>query len=54
MDYAGLPPDDQSPVEPGQTHAQVGHFEQVSPDHARLMLPDPILESRFDILWLTR
>ena len=54
VDYAGLPPDDQTPVEPGQTHAQVGRFEQVSPGQARLMLPDPILESRFDILWLTR
>ncbi|EPX87510.1 hypothetical protein ruthe_00581 [Rubellimicrobium thermophilum DSM 16684] len=53
-DYAGLPPDDQEPVEPGQTHAQVGFFEQVSPRSARLLLPSPILESRFDILWLTR
>ncbi|GGL75093.1 DUF4893 domain-containing protein [Wenxinia marina] len=54
VDYAGLPPDSQEPVEPGQTHAQVGWFEQTAPDEARLLLPDPILESRFDILWLTR
>jgi hypothetical protein len=53
-DYAGLPADDQEPVEPGQTHAQVGFFEQPSPRSARLMLPSPILESHFDILWLTR
>ncbi|SHI80026.1 DUF4893 domain-containing protein [Wenxinia saemankumensis] len=53
-DYAGLPPEDQTPVEPGQTVAQVGWFEQAGPGQARLLLPDPILESRFDILWLTR
>ena len=52
--YDALPPVDQTPVEPGQTVAAVGWFEQVAPDRARLMLPAPILESRFDILWLTR
>lgn len=53
-DYAGLPPDDQTPVEPNQTTADVGRFEQMSPNRARLMLPAPLLESRFDILYLTR
>jgi hypothetical protein len=53
-DYAGLPPDSQTPVEPGQTHAQVGIFEQMGADRARLLLPAPILESEFDILYLTR
>ena len=47
-------PDDQTPQEPGQTHAQVGIFEQAGPNQARLLLPAPLLESDFDILWLTR
>ena len=47
-------PEDQAPVERGQTHAQVGLFEQAGPDQARLLLPRPLLESDFDILWLTR
>jgi len=53
-DYAALPPDDQTPVEPGQTVAVVGTFEQMSATRARLLLPDPILESEYDILYLTR
>lgn len=53
-DYAGLPPMDQTPVEPGQTVAQVGVFEQMGPDRARLLLPAPILESLFDIIYFTR
>jgi hypothetical protein len=53
-DYAGLPPLDQTPVEPGQTVAQVGVFEQMGPNRARLLLPAPLLESDFDILYLTR
>ena len=52
--YEDLPPHDQTPVEPGQTHAQVGLFQQAGPDQARLLLPQPILESELDILWLTR
>ncbi len=52
--YASLPPDDQTPVYPGQTNAQVGCLEQMGPDRARLMLPAPLLESDFDILYLTR
>ena len=52
--YADLPPDDQAPVEPGQTHAQVGRFEQTGPDRARLLLPSPLFESEFDILVLAR
>ncbi|WP_418591840.1 DUF4893 domain-containing protein [Ponticoccus sp. (in: a-proteobacteria)] len=54
VDYAGLPPDDQTAIEPGQTVAQPGIVEQVSQTHARVLFPDPILESRFDILYLTR
>ncbi|QBF30747.1 DUF4893 domain-containing protein [Thalassococcus sp. S3] len=53
-DYAGLPEDSQEPVEPNQTHAQVGIFEQMSPNRARLLLPSPVLESSYDILYLTR
>lgn len=53
-DYPGLPPVDQTPVEPNQTTADVGRFEQMSPTRARLLLPAPLLESRFDILYLTR
>ena len=53
-DYAGLPAKDQTPVEPGQTVAQVGIFEQMSATRARLLLPSPILESGFDILYFTR
>jgi hypothetical protein len=53
-DYAGLPAKDQTPVEPGQTVAEVGIFEMMSPSRARLLLPSPILESGFDILYLTR
>lgn len=52
--YAGLPPEDQTPVEPNQTHAVAGILEQMSPDRARLLLPAPILESQFDVLYLTR
>ena len=52
-DYAGLPPM-QDPVEPGQTHAQVGLLEMVAPDRGRILLPAPILESRFNVLELTR
>ncbi len=52
--YADLPPDDQTPVEPNQTHTVAGLLEQMSPTRARLLLPAPILESDFDILYLTR
>ncbi|MEQ9258657.1 MAG: DUF4893 domain-containing protein [Roseovarius sp.] len=53
-DYDELPPDDQTPVEPNQTTADIGWFEQMSAGRGRLMLPDPILESRFDLFYLTR
>lgn len=53
-DYAGLPREDQTPVEPGQTTAEVGFFEQMGPNRARILFPLPILESDFDILYLTR
>lgn len=54
MGYAELPAGDQAPVEPGQTVAQVGRFEQAGPDRARLLMPLPLLESEFDILLLSR
>ena len=52
--YAGLPPDDQTAVWPGQTHAQVGFFEQAGDDRARLILPSPLLESDLNIVYFTR
>lgn len=51
--YAELPAE-QRAVGPGQTIPQVGIFEQISDSKARLMLPAPLLESQFDILYLTR
>ncbi|SFI61924.1 DUF4893 domain-containing protein [Jannaschia pohangensis] len=54
LPYGDLPATDQTPVEPNQTTAEVGIFEQMDPDRARLLLPAPLLESRFDILYLTR
>ncbi|NAZ35960.1 DUF4893 domain-containing protein [Rubellimicrobium sp. CFH 75288] len=54
MPYAKLPPADQTPQEPGQTIAQVGLWEQPSPDRARLLMPAPLLESEFDLLVLSR
>ena len=52
-DYADLP-EGTAPVEPGQTVADIAVFEQTGPDRARLLFPFPVLESRFDILYLTR
>ncbi|SEN48477.1 DUF4893 domain-containing protein [Palleronia pelagia] len=52
-DYAGLP-DTQTAVEPNQTIPQVAVFEQTSGTSARLMFPYPLLESEFDLLYLTR
>ena len=53
--YNELPPDDNTPVSgPDQTVAVIGWFEQMGPVRARLMQPDPVLESEFDILYLTR
>lgn len=52
--YDEMPPEDQTPVEPNQTTAEVGYFEQTGTDSARLLLPDPILESRFDLFYFTR
>lgn len=52
--YDDMPLDVQNPVEPGQTHAVVGVFEIMGSNRARLMQPWPILESQFDILYLTR
>ncbi len=52
--YDKMPPEDQTPLEPNQTTAEVGYFEQTGPNSARLLLPDPILESRFDLFYFTR
>ncbi|CAM4303135.1 DUF4893 domain-containing protein [Palleronia rufa] len=52
-DYADLPAGS-DPIEPGQTVPEVAVFEQTGPDRARLLFPYPVLESRFDILVLTR
>jgi hypothetical protein len=53
-DYEGFLSLEQAPVEPGQTVPQVGIFEQMGPDRARLLLPSPLLESDYDIIYLTR
>lgn len=47
-------PESQQPVDPNQTVPVVGIVEQTGPDNARLMMPYPLLESTFDVLWLTR
>ncbi|KNG95212.1 DUF4893 domain-containing protein [Pseudaestuariivita atlantica] len=52
--YDTLPPESQEPVNPGQTVAVIGFFEQMGENRARLLQPDPILESDYDILYLTR
>lgn len=52
--YEAFPPDEQIAVEPGQTYPQVGLFEQAGEGQARLWLPQPMFESDFDLLWLTR
>lgn len=52
--YGDLPDEGLGPVEPNQTVAQVGIFEAVSPGRARLLLPLPVLESRFDVIELSR
>ena len=55
MAYDELPPDDNTPTGGAdQTVAVVGWFEQMDANRARLMQPDPVLESEFDILYLTR
>lgn len=52
--YDQFPPNDQTPIGINQSTPDVGLFEQMSPNRARVMFPDPILESDFDILYLTR
>ena len=53
VDYAELPTG-QAAVEPNQTIPQVAIFEQTSDTSARLTFPYPLIESTFDILYLTR
>ncbi len=53
VDYADLPAT-QIPVEPNQTIPVIGVVEQTSANSARILMPAPLLESRFDILYLTR
>ncbi|MDF1728614.1 MAG: DUF4893 domain-containing protein [Sulfitobacter sp.] len=50
-DYAELGPEFRSD---GQIQADVALFERTGPDSARLLFPDPAVESDFDILELTR
>ena len=52
--YPDYPADNPDWVEPGQTVPQIGIFDVAGPTAARLMLPAPVLESDFDILFLTR
>ncbi|NKX44533.1 DUF4893 domain-containing protein [Roseicyclus persicicus] len=42
------------PPSAGQVTSDVGYVEMVSPNRARVLFPAPMLESRFDILELTR
>ncbi len=49
--YADLHP---SFVGTGEVQPQVGLVEQSGPDTARIMFPLPVVESDFDVLWLTR
>ena len=50
----GAFPAQQTPIEPGQTVPQVGLLEMPDANRARILMPAPLLESRFDILSLTR
>lgn len=53
-DYASLRPNARGWEDPNQTTLDPGFFEQMGPNRARLLFPDPTLESDFDILYLTR
>ncbi|MEM9343534.1 MAG: DUF4893 domain-containing protein [Pseudomonadota bacterium] len=53
--YEETPPDDNTPAgSADQTVPVIGWFEQMDTNRARLMQPDPVLESEFDVLYLTR
>lgn len=51
--YADLPPEIDTRASPQRT-ADPARFEMMSPIHARLLFPQPMLESDFDILELRR
>jgi hypothetical protein len=51
MDYADLPPED---FGDGLYQPQVGIVEQTGPNTARILFPAPVVESDFDLLYLTR
>ena len=53
MNYSKFP-QAQEPVDPGQTVPAIGEFIQNGPNKARIEFPLPLLESRYDILYLTR
>ncbi len=38
----------------GEVQPQVGLVQQSGPDSARILFPSPVVESDFDVLWLTR
>lgn len=52
--YADLPEDPLNAPGAGQIWADIGVVEMVAPDRARIVLPDPDLESRMNVIWLTR
>lgn len=53
MNYSKFPAA-QEWVDPGQTVPAIGQFIQNGPNKARIEFPLPLLESRYDILYLTR
>jgi len=53
MNYSKFPAA-QEWVDPGQTVPAIGQFVQSGANEARIEFPLPLLESRFDILYLTR
>ena len=51
LDYGDLP---EGSFGDGERQPQIGIVEQPGPDTIRILFPDPIVESDFDILYLTR
>ncbi|WBU62727.1 DUF4893 domain-containing protein [Paracoccus aerodenitrificans] len=52
--YADLPTDPLSSPNPGQIWSDIALVEAVTPNRARLIFPDPALESQMNVLYLTR
>lgn len=53
LDYPDLPAEHIA-IEPGATRGVIGEVHQMAPDRARILLPQPMYESDFNILYLTR